>query len=181
MKLIFIFLLQFTLFSCDLNETIALENQRNDLTDLTGVWKLDSCSSPFLSRATLIFDSQNRFYLFNHSNGGSLYLHGNRTKNNLIYGPFGESQELIVIDSKHIQTENSAGKFNFYYSKKPTEDYLVLEDGTVQTFYLEAVSSDGSCNIPLKKETEQMTWIPAQENGKTCAQKARMPIHICFN
>ncbi len=60
-------------------------------------------------------------------------------------------------------------------------NYLVLEDGTVQTFYLEAVSGDGSCNIPLKKETEQMTWIPAQENGKTCAQKARMPIHICFN
>lgn len=122
MKLIFIFLLSFTLFSCDLNESIALENQKNDLSDLTGVWRLDSCSSPFLNRATLIFDSQNRFYLFNHSDGGSLYLHGNRAKNKLNYGSFGESQELIVIDSKHIQTKNLAGKLNFYFSKKPNED-----------------------------------------------------------
>lgn len=122
MKLILLILPLFTLFSCDLNESIALENQKNDLSDLTGVWRLDSCSSPFLNRATLIFDSQNRFYLFNHSDGGSLYLHGNRAKNNLIYGSFGESHELIVIDSKHIQTKNSAGKSNFYFSKKPTED-----------------------------------------------------------
>jgi uncharacterized membrane protein affecting hemolysin expression len=55
----------------------------------------------------------------------------------------------------------------------------LLKDKTTKKNIIFATSVYSSKGTPIK-ETEQMTWIPAQENGKTCAQKTRIPIQICF-